>query len=130
MKDHSDEELQQSIENNLSIDNSVDARAYKKVFDALRKDPYQLPAGFADRVIQKIEVRKPEFSKEYIWFGLGISLFVIATAITLVWTKLTIDLSAFRFLSGYVGLFVFGAVAIFVIQYLDKTLVKNKLTNG
>ena len=130
MKDHSDEELQQRVDNNLSIDNSLDAKAYKTVFDALRKDPFQLPSGFADRVIQKIEVRKPAFSKEYVWFGLGISVFVFATIITLVWTKLTIDLSAFRFLSGYAGLFIFGAVAIFAIQYLDKTPVKNKMSNG
>jgi hypothetical protein len=120
---YSDEELQRAIENKNIPDNSPDARAYQKVFDALAKEPYQLPGNFADNVISRLEVKKTSLFRDYFWLALGLLPFIIATVITIVLTGFTIDFSAYRFISGYAGFFFFGAAFILFIQYLDRRLV-------
>ena len=66
----SDEELQSNIEKGYRVDDTLDSRAYQKVFDALKKEPYHLPFHFADRVMKRMEAQK-SLSKDYFWFGLG-----------------------------------------------------------
>ena len=121
-----DEELQNQIEKAVSSLEGVDAYAYKKVFDALKQEPdFHLPGNFADRVIQKIETKK-ESSSDFIWFGIGIFLFAVATIIAIVLTDYKFNFGALKFISGYPGLFIFGAAFILGLQWLDKKLVRPK----
>lgn len=121
-----DEELQNQIERNESSFEGVDAYAYKKVFDALKREPdFHLPINFADRVVQKIETKK-ESSTDFVWFGLGIFTFAIAAVVAIVLTDFKISFGALKFISGYPGLFIFGVGFILFIQWLDKKLVKPK----
>src|SRR5271163_4524852 len=124
---YSDEELQHAIENNHTHDNSIDAQAYQKVFNALAKEPYHLPINFADKVVRKLEAGNASLFRDYFWLALGLISFIIATVITIVVTGFTIDFSAFRFISGYSGLFLFGVAFILLIQYLDKRLVGRRV---
>ena len=80
-----DEELQRNIEKGHRIDDSLNSRAYQKVFDALKKEPYRLPLHFADRVINHLDTQG-DLAKDYFWFGLG--LFVFIAGAFLVPTKL------------------------------------------
>jgi hypothetical protein len=123
----SDEELQHAIENNNSLENSVDAQAYQKVFDALTKEPYRLPIDFADDVVRKIETGKSSLSIDYFWLMVGLVSFIVATVITLGITEFKFSGSIVRFISGYSGLFFFGIVFILLIQYLDKRLLGHKV---
>jgi len=121
-----DEELQNQIERAGSSSEGVDAYAYKKVFDVLKQEPdFHLPINFADKVVQKIEAKK-ELSNDYIWFGLGIFMFAIATIVAIVLTDFKVSFGALKFIAGYPGLFIFGIAFILFIQWLDKKLVRPK----
>ena len=122
-----DEELQSQIEKATFVE-GVDAYAYKKVFDVLKQEPdFQLPVNFADRVVATIEAKK-DSSKDFIWFGVGIFMFMMAAVVAIVLTDFKVDFHAFKFIAGYPGLFIFGVAFIFVLQWLDKKLVKPKTT--
>ena len=123
----SEEEFQEKIEKGHPVDDSLDARAYQTVFEALKKEPYELPSNFADLVVRRAESRN-SLLRDYFWFGLGVLSFVIATIYAIIKIGLKPDMSVLRFISGYQGLFVFAAVIITMIQYLDKKLVKNKMS--
>ena len=121
-----EEELQNQIEKTGMLADGVDAYAYKKVFNALKQEPdFHLPGNFADRVIQKIEVKK-ETSSDFIWFGLGIFLFAAAAIVAIVLTDFKVSFGALKFMAGYPGLFIFGAAFILGLQWLDKKLVRPK----
>lgn len=56
----SEEELQHQIENGL-VNESDDARAYQRVFDALKKEPdFHISFHFADRLVALIEKKRSE----------------------------------------------------------------------
>ncbi len=124
---HTDEELQDKVEKGHWVD-SLDARAYQKVFEALKKEPYDLPTHFADKIISRAEARGSSLSKDYFWFGLGLFSFVVATIIAVLLTDFSLNFGAFKFISGSSSLLVFSAAFIILIQYLDKQLVKNKMS--
>lgn len=121
-----EEELQNQIERTgLPVDD-IDAYAYKRVFETLKQEPdFHLPINFADKVIQKIEARK-ESSSDFLWFGIGIFMFAIAAIVAIVLTDFKVSFGAFKFISGYPGLFIFGLCFILFIQWLDKKLVRPK----
>lgn len=119
-----DEELQNRIEKGHAADN-LDASAYQRVFDALKKEPaFVLPSSFSDNVIKRIEIAKPEASKDNFWLGLGIFGFVLSAVITVVLTGFKFNAGAFKFLSGYPGLFVFGISFILLLQYFDRKFIR------
>jgi hypothetical protein len=119
-----DEELQNQIEKGLAIDGE-DASAYKKIFSALKKEPsFVLPASFSDAIVKRIEMEKPQTSTDNLWLGLGISGFVIAAIITIVLTGFNPGAGAFKFLSGYAGLFAFGIVFILLLNFFDKKFIR------
>jgi hypothetical protein len=121
-----DEELQNQIEMAGSSSERVDAYAYKKVFDALKQEPdFHLPLNFADKVVQKIEARK-ESSYDFFWFGFGIFMFAVAAIVAIVVTNFKVSFGAFKFISGYPGLFIFGLGFILFIQWLDRKLIRPK----
>ena len=89
-----DQELQNQIEKTGMFADGVDAYAYKKVFDALKQEPdFYLSVDFADRVIQKIEIKK-ESSSDFIWFGVGIFMFAVAAIVAIVLTDFKVSFGA------------------------------------
>ena len=123
-----DEELQNQIERADSSVDGIDAYAYKKVFDALKQEPdFHLPTNFADKVVQKIEAKK-ESSSDFLWFGIGIFMFAVAAIVSIVLTDFKVSFGAFKFISGYPGLFIFGLGFILFIQWLDKKLLRTRET--
>lgn len=121
-----DEHLQSEIEKSGEAGDSLDAHAYKRVFDALRKEPdFSLPANFADRVVQAVSATK-ESSRDTLWLVLGITLFIAAATIAIVLTGFRPDVGVFRFLAGYPGLIVFGLAFILSLQWVDRRLVRHR----
>ena len=128
----SDDELQNRLEGGEHIAGK-DALAYRKVFDALGREPdFRLPVNFADAVMGRITSRK-ESRREYFLIGGGVLFFVIAAAVVFFDTGFTLgaetfrlqaDLSAFRFVKDYLGLFFFGIVLIAFLQWVDKRFVR------
>jgi hypothetical protein len=121
-----DQQLQQKIENGDSLAGN-DAKAYQKVFDALKKDTYLLPSGFADKVMAKLK-QKPESQKEYYWLAAGWILFLIGAGVSIWLTDFKINWGALRFLAGYPGLLVLAVLLMAIIQWLDKKLVRTHLS--
>jgi|GEM_PF-706314 len=128
----SEEELQHRLEAGENI-TGKDAAAYRKVFDALEREPdFRLPVNFADAVMGRIE-SKQESRKEYFLIGGGVLFFAIATVVTYFMTdfklsldtfRLQTDFSAFQFVKNYAGLFIFGATLLLLLQWLDKRFIR------
>jgi hypothetical protein len=122
-----DEELQKQFdEGNFSAD-GVDAQAYQKVFDALKREPeYTLPVYFADRLVTLIESKEKvkEISSDKFWLGLGLFSLVISLIVALALTNFKLSFGAFRFFAGYPGLVVFGIAFILVLNWIDKRIIR------
>jgi len=118
-----DEELQERIERGDQPEGKED-QAYCLVFAALRKEPaFQLPANFADRVMRRVTgADNPR--REVFWFVFGLFSFVIALGVAVFLTGFTPSLGAFEFVSSYPGLFVFGALFIGALQWIDKRMIR------
>lgn len=120
-----EEELQHQIEKGL-VNESEDARAYQRVFDALKKEPdFHVSLPFADRIIAIIE--KKEEKRDYWWMAAGIFLTVIAMIVSLVLTSPHWTTGVFTFLSGYPGLVAFGIGFILLLQWIDKKVIKKQI---
>ncbi len=120
-----EEELQNQIENGL-VNEADDARAYQRVFDALKKEPdFHVSLPFADRILAIIE--KKEEKRDYWWMAAGIFLMVIALIVSLVLTRAHWTAGVFTFLSGYSGLVVFGIAFILLLHWVDKTVIKKQI---
>lgn len=120
-----EEELQHQIENGI-VNESDDARAYQRVFDALKKEPdFHVSLPFADRVLAIIE--KKEEKRDYWWMAVGIFLTVIALIVSLVLTSAHWTAGAFTFLSGYPGLVAFGISFILLLQWVDKKVIRKQI---
>lgn len=121
-----DEELQNSAEKGHHTD-EVDSRAYKLVFDALRKEPeYRLRPSFADRVVKIAQGKQKGSSSEFFWFGLGIFFLLIAFVTAIVMTGFKLDLGFLSGVSSYYGLFVFGAFFIGLLSWIDKRFIRRR----
>ena len=121
-----DEELQRRIENGESVDDSPDSRAYRKVFDTLKREPYLLPTDFAEKIVYHIEKRNNGLSNDYFWFGLGLLAFIGAAIFAVSRTDFRINFGALKFISGYSGFLIFGLAFILLIQYLDKQFISGR----
>lgn len=127
-----------SFEEELNLQNAssapldeMDVQAFQKVFDALGQEPaYSLPANFADRMVRLVEAKEQtkEISRDNLWIGLGIFIFLVGLIFAIVATDFRFSTGAFRFLAGYPGLIIFGAVFILVLQWLDKKFVRPSAT--
>jgi hypothetical protein len=113
------------IENGL-VNESDDARAYQRIFDALKKEPdFHVSLPFADRIVALIE--KKEEKRDYWWMAGGIFLIVVTLIVTLALTEIHWTTGAFTFVSGYPGLIVFGISFILLLQWVDKKLIKKQI---
>ena len=123
-----DEIIQEQVEKGVYDTKDVNYRAYQIVFNGVsRKPDVSLSPGFTSRVIRKIQQLKEERSlrKDFMWLGIGLFAFVIATIIAISLTNFKFDLGAFGFIRSYGGLLVFGAALIMGLQWLDKKLLAN-----
>ena len=123
-----DEQLQQKIESGELVNNK-EGLAYRKIFDALKKEPYQLPTSFADRVMLQLNAESSTLFKDYIWLSVGLLCFFVAAVASLAFIHYKFSLGlfswgAFRFISGYPGLILLSVILIGAFQWLDKKLVR------
>ncbi len=122
----SEEELQNQIEKGLVDESSEDARAYQRVFDALKKEPdFHVSLPFADRLLALVD--KKEEQRDYWWIAAGIFLIVIALIISLVLTSAHWTSGVFTFVSGYPGLIGFGVAFILLLQWIDRKVIKKQM---
>lgn len=129
--DHSEKELQQKIADGVSTPDTADAKAYRAVFNALKKDPgFQLPESFAVRVaalaLQASGVK--ETGREKWWFASGIIAFLGAcifaiTQIDFSKFKFAPGVGVFTFVSNNAGLLIFGLVFIIGLHLAEKKLL-------
>jgi len=118
-----DEELQDRIERGDHLEGK-EGQAYRLVFAALRKEPaFRLPANFADQVLRRV-TGEDNPRREIFWFVLGLFSFVIALGVAVFLTGFTPNLGAFEFVSSYPGLFVFGALFIGALHWIDKRMIR------
>ena len=125
-----DEELQNSIEKGFAGQGS-DEEAYRRVFDTLKREPsFKLPSDFAGKVIRSLQpVPQPSAIRELAWLYVGLISFVIAAGIAIFLTGFTINLGVLKFISGYPGLILFGALFILALQWIDKRFVKKSMVS-
>ena len=122
----SEEELQNQIEKGLVDESSEDARAYQRVFDALKKEPdFHVSLPFADRIIALVDTKEEQ--RDYWWLAAGIFLIVIALIISLVLTSAHWTSGVFTFVSGYPGLIGFGVAFILLLQWVDRKVIKKQM---
>jgi hypothetical protein len=123
-----DEVFQEQIEKGIHDTRDVDSRAYQIVFNGVSKKPnVSLSTGFTHSVIRKIQQIKEERSLriDFMWLGIGLFAFIIATIISISLTNFKFDFGALGFINSYGGLLIFGAILIIGLQWLDKKLVIN-----
>lgn len=121
-----DEDLQKRIENGLADEESKDARAYRRVFEVLKKEPdFHVSLSFADRLIALIDKR--EEKRDFWWMGLGIFLSIIAMIVAIALSTPDLSTNAFKFLSGYKGLVIFGIAFILLLHWIDRNVIRKKI---
>jgi hypothetical protein len=124
-----EEYLQEQSDQGKS-DSSVDALAYRKVFEALTKEtPSSLSPNFADNVMFKVlQQRTSRFSAFEIMLAVIGGLFCIITLfVAIMLTGFKLQLGFLEAVSGYKGVFIFGTAVIIVLHWVDKIVVRKKL---
>ncbi len=119
-----EEELQNSVEKGFK-GKDYDARAYHIVIDVVQKEPcYKLPSDFADKVMLRIErASQKSSSQDIAWLYVGLVFFVIAGGIVIAISNFKISFGAFKFISGYSGLLIFGGLFILTLHWIDKKFI-------
>lgn len=124
-----EEELQKKAENGDESDDS-DSRAYRLIFDSLRKESgYRLPPSFADNVVATAAKQRARSSGEFLWFGVGIFFLLAALIVAIFMSNYqlsppTLSLGFLSQMSAYYGLFIFGAGFIVLLNIVDKKLLR------
>lgn len=124
-----EEELQKNLEaGRIPEGDDLDVRAYQQVFQALTKTPEtKLSRDFSDRIVTKVlEKRKRDASRDMFWLGGGIFFLVMAFAVAIVMTGFKPEWGFLKQISGYAGVFVFGAAFIGLLTWLDKRLISHQ----
>lgn len=121
--------LQQKIESGKTPD-SNEERAYWLVFRALNKEvEFPLSDSFADRVAflakGKQEVRQKSVF-DYILFGIGFLLLLIAFVVSIVMTGFKFDLGFLKGLHSYSGLILMGALLIIAFNLIDVRVIRKQ----
>ena len=134
-----DDELQRKIEqgdfSSLPSDN-IDTKAYQEIFRVLNKAPeYILPENFANKVVDRLEHQhKRSISFEYFWFGFGFILLIASLVVSLSYTSFELDLgfmkslAPLKHLAPFKGVFIFGALFVLLLNFVDHRFIKNKKT--
>jgi len=124
----SDEEIQHRLEQGSLPGESTDGQAYQIVFGALQREPaFILPTDFADRVLRASAVRKKakEALHDRLGFAAGLLLLIGGACVATWLTGFKFSAGAFRFVSGYPGLLVFGLLFVLLLHLVDKRLQRH-----
>lgn len=101
----------------------------KIVSDALEKEPrFELPVGFADRVVAIAEgkVAEKEAKRDRLWLALGIFSMIIAFTYAAIAVDFVSKIETI--FSGYTGIVIFGLFFITALHFVDKLLIsKNRV---
>jgi hypothetical protein len=123
--ENKEEHLQQLAENNQFDLSDKDSRAYRRVFDVLRKEPeFQLSSNFSKLVLQHMEAGDGRHT--YYWFAAAIAGFVITAGVAIGLTGFKPDFGFLKHASRFTGLFSFGAAFILVLQWIDRKIIQRK----
>ena len=121
--------LQQQVESGKD-DGSVDATAYRKVFEVLRKESGPaLPPSFADTIVVMVQQRNSSSASRLVIFlaligGIfAIALLVIATILT----GFKLQLGFLEPIRHFGGMFLFGTLFILMLNWIDKILIRKKV---
>lgn len=128
----SDKELQELAERGILEITDSDSNAYRHIFNVLHKAPsINLTSGFADRVINRIKALQERRSvrKDFIWLGVGLFCFFVATIVSVVITGFKLDAGAFKFLNTYGGLLVFGVLVVGFLQLAERKFLGSQSKN-
>lgn len=121
-----DEELQRKIESGLPDEGSVDARAYREVFNALSTEPKSsIAPNFADKVVSRVVAKNQKSeARDYFWLGFGLVFLLIGFVVALLVVGPVLNFGFLKDMSGYAGLFAFGAGIIIAFNWLDKRILQ------
>ncbi|HEY9047330.1 MAG TPA: hypothetical protein VIN08_15600 [Ohtaekwangia sp.] len=121
--------LQEKIESGVFSD-SPDERVYQQVFNSLEKEPvYTLPRNFASSVVRKIELQQSRsLKREYFWLVAGIIVLLVVMIIATALTGFVPSAGFLSKISGYKGVFLFGTIFIFLLNWIDKKFIRTKQT--
>jgi hypothetical protein len=121
-----EEELQKKIEANPSqTPGDADAAAYREIFRIISQEPKSgLRNSFADKVVTKIVARKKlEARRDLIWLGFGVVFLFSGLIVTAAIAGLTFELGFLKDISGYAGVFAFGAAIIIAFHWFEKRIL-------
>lgn len=119
------EDLQQQAEFDHR-QSDEDVQAYKKVFEALKREPsFSVHHSFADEVVALAQ-KKPETSRDGLWMGLGIALLVITAIVVIAITGFKFEVGIFKFLSSYYRFVIFAIAFIIALHWVDRRLLKQR----
>jgi len=126
MEMNEDHQLQEDTEGGAS---SVtrEGRAYRMVFDALRREPdFVLPPSFAARVVGQLQQSRS--SREMTWLVVGLLSIVMAMLVAIGMTGFRPDVGMFTFISNYPGFISFGVAFILFLHWIDRKYVVRRPT--
>jgi hypothetical protein len=120
-----DEHLQHQAEKNQFGGGDKDSRAYRLVFDTLRREPsFRLSSGFSDAILRRTE--NAEGRTQYYWFAFAIAGFFITAGVAIALTGFSPDFGFLKHISKFTGLFIFGTAFIILLHWIDKKLIHGK----
>jgi hypothetical protein len=120
-----DQELQNLAESGMLNGTYRDSRAYRLVFEALKKETeFSLPATFSQSVLQRMEAA--EGKNSYVWLAVIFTGFIVAAGVSIALTDFRPDFGFLRHISRFAGLFVFGAAFILLLQWIDRKVIHGK----
>ena len=113
----------------MKDDKAFEDKIERAVSNSLEKEPgFELPAGFADRMVSMIGQGSTvkESQRDRWWLVAGI----VSMIGTLVYALLSVDFKAsvgvFTFFSGYWGLVVFGVAFVIGLHIIDKRVLRHQ----
>ena len=127
-----EEELQQRVESG-DVDSGPDARAYEKVFRALRAEtPAPLSISFADNVVKRVVAKQRArlFLEEYLIIILSVAVIIAAGVYAIAMSKFRFNLGFLTGLSPYAGVLGFGFVLTILLNLLERKLLPGRTKEG
>jgi hypothetical protein len=120
--------LQEEIAAGRHTGDDESSRAYKQLFKSLEKAPaYRLPDNFADRIVLQVQAKQVHSSNaEFFLLAAGVVLLLICLLVTLALTGFVFEAGFLSAIAAYKGLFLFGAVFIGFLHWLDKRFIRTK----
>ncbi|MBY0435832.1 MAG: hypothetical protein K2U26_17185 [Cyclobacteriaceae bacterium] len=128
--DEQEEFLQREAEQSQLKATDADSRAYRHVFRALQQEPeFKLSPSFSVRVTSRLQSATTRPTREYVWLALGLLCFIGGAVFAVMQLQFTPDWGFLKGMARFGYLFIFGAVFIFVLQWVDKKFIRPTLTH-